>query len=317
MKAAKIQNWTLVHAFYADSGGFVFGTADFKAFPVTARQIHYLVTNHYIDPPPISKKEIFDKSKADLFAKFFAALQSGWFILQVVARATQHLPITLLELGTLTLIICTATTLFFWVHKPLNVETPSLIESSITMEKILLQAGSVAEKPYVYTPLDFADDLDYISFVLPLHNWWRVQERPLPRLPNDRDSRLNNFNEVLFLTVPTAAFATLQLIAWNFSFPTGVEKLLYRYTTVGNCSILGFYCLAEAAAIVASDYRRAGLHTYGNYKLRWPYSLMFIVPAALYLGARIIVITEVIITLRALPAGAFECVDWAGFFPHV
>ncbi|KAI9652224.1 MAG: hypothetical protein M1831_007133 [Alyxoria varia] len=93
------EDWSLVHAFYADSGGFMLQAPDSVEFPVTAQQIHYLVEKKYIPIPNITRNEIWDKSKADLFAKFVAVLQSGWFVIQIVARAIQGLPISLLELS--------------------------------------------------------------------------------------------------------------------------------------------------------------------------------------------------------------------------
>ena len=36
-------DWTMVHAHYADSGGFLLHMEDTVSFPITAKQIHYLV----------------------------------------------------------------------------------------------------------------------------------------------------------------------------------------------------------------------------------------------------------------------------------
>jgi hypothetical protein len=43
--------WDMRHAFYGDMGGFVLETKDFKAFPVTSKQVHWLVEKKYIDLP--------------------------------------------------------------------------------------------------------------------------------------------------------------------------------------------------------------------------------------------------------------------------
>ena len=114
MKALGFESWSMVHAFYADSGGFVLQARDSTPFPITAKQVQYLVVSKYMPLPAITRAEIWDKSKADRFAKYVACLQAGWLVLQVVARAVQHLPITLLELSTVALITCTAATFYFW-----------------------------------------------------------------------------------------------------------------------------------------------------------------------------------------------------------
>jgi hypothetical protein len=58
-------------------GGFVLETKDFKAFPVTSKQVHWLVKKNYIDLPPVTAKEIEDKSKADTFAKAVTIIQTS------------------------------------------------------------------------------------------------------------------------------------------------------------------------------------------------------------------------------------------------
>lgn len=72
-----VENWSMVHAFYADSGGFMLHPLDGPNFPVTANQIHYLVSHKYLPAPDISQKEIWVKSKADVFPKAVAFLQLG------------------------------------------------------------------------------------------------------------------------------------------------------------------------------------------------------------------------------------------------
>lgn len=64
---------------------------------------------------PKITEEIWDKSKADLFAKVVASFQMAGLVAQVTARGLQHLPITLLEISTVALITCTGATFFFLV----------------------------------------------------------------------------------------------------------------------------------------------------------------------------------------------------------
>ncbi|KUJ13833.1 uncharacterized protein LY89DRAFT_148187 [Mollisia scopiformis] len=134
-------SWTIVHGFYADSGGFVLQPRDSDPFPVSAKQVHYLVENAYIELPSITEKEILDKSKGDKFTKTIACLQTFWFITQCVARLIQRLPVSPLELQTCSIIICTVTTYFLWLYKPLSVQTPTVIPMSIPIGLVLKCAG--------------------------------------------------------------------------------------------------------------------------------------------------------------------------------
>ena len=316
MRELGFSDWTMVHAYYADSGGFLLHSEDFISFPVTAKQIHYLVQRGHLPLPRITRKEIWDKSKADRLAKTIAASQAIWLVAQVVARGFQHLPVTLLELSTVAIITCTGVTSFFWFQKPLGVETPTDVHLGNSIANILRLAGDEVKAPYRDTPLDFIEPQLYTSAQMPLHQVWGVQERPLPRIPNDRDPRLHSLNIILVITVPTAAFSLLHLIAWNFDFPTRVELLLWRWTCVSMTIVLGTYCVTEAVSIVAQGYTTSGLTTLKSYKLRWPSNLLFFVPAFLYFCARIIVIVEIVISLRLLRAGCFETVQWAQLLPH-
>jgi hypothetical protein len=279
--------------------------------------MHYLIARKYVSPPAISAKEIWDKSKADFFAKAVASLQVGWFVVQMIARACQRLPITLLELATLALINCSGATFFFWFSKPLDVGLPTLLDSDFSLAQIRKEAGQAAKTTWQDTPLDFVEPLRYTSTQFPFNQLWGICERPLPRLPNDRDSRLHDLRTVLMVAIPTAAFGTFHLIGWNFVFPTRVEQVLWRWACLGGGIVLGLGCTVEAVSIVLNNYTTTGLTNLGGYKLRWPTNLMFFIPAFLYVSARVIVIVEVALTLRALPHGCFETVQWTGFLPHV
>ena len=315
-------SWTIVHAFYADSGGFLLHSQDTNAFPITAKQIHYLVQKGHIPLPILTRREIWDKSKADRLAKTIAGTQAIWLVAQVAARGIQHLPVTLLELSTVALISCTGATAFFWFHKPLGVETPTDLYLNVRIPDILQNQGLNKDGPlarvtYQDTPLDFIESQLYVSAQFPLNQYWGVQERPLPRIPNDRDPRLHSIWMILAITVPTASFSLLHIIAWHFDFPTKIELELWRWTCVSTTVILGVYCVIEAASIVIEGYTTTGLTTLGGYKLRWPTNILFFVPGFLYMCARMIVIIEVVISLRLLPPGCFQTVQWTELFPHL
>ena len=316
MTSLGCSEWTLTHGFYADSGGFMLYSDDYVPFPITAKQLHYLVRNYYLPMPTISRKEIWDKSKADLIAKTIASGQAVWLVTQVIARGVQGLAITVLELSTVAIIICTACTAFFWLRKPLGVETPTPLFLKCSITEILLSAGDQGKHPFKDTPLDFIESRIYTSSQLPLSHLWGVQERPLTRIPNDRDPYLHNLSMVFTISMPVAAFPLLHFIGWNFEFPTEAELLLWRWTCVAMTILMGTYSVVEAAWIIKDGYTTSGLTNMNAYKLRWPTNLLFFIPAALYVVARAIVIVETVISLRLLPAGCFQTVQWSELLPH-
>lgn len=116
-------NWIIVHAYYTNSGGFLLHPEDTVPFPVTAKQIYYLVHRGHVPMSKITKRDSRIKTKAVRLAKTIAGSQVFWLVAPVVARGVQHLPVTQLELFTIALITCTGATAFSWFQKILGVET--------------------------------------------------------------------------------------------------------------------------------------------------------------------------------------------------
>lgn len=314
--------WTVEHAYYADSGGFELQTPDCEAFPITAKQVHYLVQHSHIALPKITKKEIWDKSNADKVAKFLACFQTAWLTTETIGRAIQHLAITPLELSSIALSLTSLTTLWFWLHKPLDVETAMTLYTESSLEAILQESDQVPPADYVNTPLDFIEPRVYISrkwnptlFALILR--YGLQTRPLERIPNDRDPQLSNVYQHLTLAVATASFASIHLLGWNFSFETHWEAWLWR----GNClvmwGLLATYGTTEVVACCVENFQNLGMDTMGGYKMRWPACLWFLVPAFMYMMARSCLIFEVLYSMRSLPHDAFVQVQWSALVPHI
>lgn len=65
-KRLKHTAWTLKHSYFADMGGIHVQFPGSRPFPVDAKQLHYLVSNHFIQyPSKISLDIIKDKNKTD------------------------------------------------------------------------------------------------------------------------------------------------------------------------------------------------------------------------------------------------------------
>lgn len=186
MKKIDRNHWTLVHGFYADSGGFQLHVPNYKSFPITAKQVVYLTEHGHIDMPRITKQEINDKSKANRETKVLAFLQTGWLVTKLIARAGQGLQITPYELTTVALLVCSFTTLILWWHKPLDVRYPTPIYLKDDLKLILDRAGVAADQGFIDTPLDFIEGNiywsrkaheSYLQFVLK----WGFQTFPIER----------------------------------------------------------------------------------------------------------------------------------------
>lgn len=340
-KRSGYEGWSMRHGFYANMGGFVLKPRDSQSFPINAKQLHYLVTRDYTSFPSTTEKEIWDKSKQDGFQKLLAMEQTGWFVVQVLGRAIQHMPVTTLELMTFTYVFCTFSSYYQWSNKPLDVESPTIITTQKSTAEILIEAGNMpgANEPYKQTPLDFIDNQSpsWLTEIQP-HLPFRMgpRERPLPRFTNDKFPVIGASNDAILLFIVILAYCCLHFIAWNFSFPTRIEQILWR---VGCITIV-----ATSFIFLACETYQDG-HRLGRWQ-RWylkifpknPVHLarvntmekkrreMEFIPlweiivmspvTFIYTLAKTYIVVEVFVSLRSLPSGAFDSVNWSNYIPH-
>ena len=98
-------------------GGFIDGTT-----LLSLADIERLVQNDEIEYPIVTREEIQDKSKGDAVTKALVVLQTTWFLLQCVARASQRLALTELELATAAFAVLNIIIYGLWWNKPLDVQ---------------------------------------------------------------------------------------------------------------------------------------------------------------------------------------------------
>ncbi|KAF7288757.1 hypothetical protein MIND_01421100 [Mycena indigotica] len=119
---AQENNLSLTHGFFIVMGGFV----DADGIPIAIdEQLSQPGVVGAIRAIPESALE--DKSKGDVFSKGIALCQVLWFILQCIARRSQHLPLAELEIATLGFAVLNAVTWLLWIAKPLDVRDPILV----------------------------------------------------------------------------------------------------------------------------------------------------------------------------------------------
>ena len=59
----------MIHAFFADMGGFLLESPGSELFPIDAEQLFQLVKAGYISYPNLEAEDIKDKSKSDSMAR--------------------------------------------------------------------------------------------------------------------------------------------------------------------------------------------------------------------------------------------------------
>jgi hypothetical protein len=115
---------------------------------------------------------------------------------------------------------------------------------------------------------------------------------------------IEDWAPVLMVTILSCLYAGSHASAWLSHFPTYIERWIWRGS-----------CIAIAATPPVSWILLKWLSPFacGSFSVLVPGFLAL----AIYLLARLFIPVEAFISMRSLPIGAFETVDWTEFWPHV
>ena len=344
--------WTIRHGFFADMGGSTLHPKDSAPCVVNGRQLAYLVEREYMTFPDISEADIWDRSKADTLTRTMTIVQASWLVIQIIARAIRGIGITTLELAAASIVFCTLGTSFCWLHKPSDVQKGVSFKIKASTAQILLNAGDMAKEPYTHTPLDFvAKQMPTVGYNVMKVVGLRCDspERPLRRFPDDRFPAISAWEKFSLFSM-TLIFAALHLVGWNFSFPTAAERYLWRIASwfitgttfvfwtfetivarhrfgrwdkylvwlrLKRAAPLDEEKLADGAKPEDEEEKREREHRAAKPNPMLWEVLMFLPIVAGYVLARGYMIVEVFMSLRMLPLGAYNTVEWADFIPHL
>ena len=226
-KNSGYSTWTMRHAFLADMGGFVLRHPDSEDFPLTAKKVHYLVTEGYVPYSAVGldRKFIDDKTKGDGTVRFITVCQMVWFSINCFGRLAQRLAITTIELTTLGFILCTLGTYFLWARKPMDVGSAIILVPNVSVREIQEKAGDQAKEPFYDTPLDFIGRelspwaLYWTYLVNILGKFSSVFRHTPQKIRDDNFLPLSPATTVvLFLSQVT--FAAVHVSGWNIHFPS-------------------------------------------------------------------------------------------------
>ncbi|KIK66304.1 hypothetical protein GYMLUDRAFT_218437 [Collybiopsis luxurians FD-317 M1] len=314
------QGWTMTHAMFALMGGFVLYDGDnlvsvlrFCPLDQCSFSAHVDVIGH------IPEREIKDRSHIDWFGKLIAIGQTSWFIAQLIARWVQKIAVTELEVMTVAFATLNFMIYYFWWDKPMEVGCP--IHIQIMPKNSNLEIGEEGNgSKFLHLSSDQA-----------LHD---SPGRPMPLLikialyqkaavtfegPSYRilsfewDSNLQL--QQFFLmgswlsTAAAMIFGAIHCTAWNFIFPTELERLLWRISSLITtlAPILIIY-MASGSYLITTQAGKY-LEIMGN--------IIFMAAVISYGGARLALIVQPFLALRDLPPSALQDVAWTTFIPHI
>lgn len=141
--------WSMEQGFFAVMGGYAVEAVTIDPTSFVPKRTQRIITFDGVAElaragllPFLSKRDIKDRSKADIFAKMIVLSQIVWFGLQVISRLAEGLVITPLEAHTAVHVCCTIVVYVIWLKKPYNVDVPVMLKGKEVEDVVALFAFS-------------------------------------------------------------------------------------------------------------------------------------------------------------------------------
>lgn len=224
--------------------------------------------------PKVSEDDIADRSKSDGLVKLLALAQILWLVLQLIVRAAQGKPSSQVEIMALAYAGCAAVVYGLLWSQPKDVSQPILVlaERSPSEEELVQIAE---EGPGVWSSDHYAMPNYASSFTL---------------APRDLEWNGTMTGAIIF--------GAIHLIAWNFDFPTSVDRWLWRVSSLVMTGV-------PTLAITAKSLLKIDVSGF------W-----FIVTSFLLVISRLVLLVETFRTLYYLePEGYLQ--TWASNIPSI
>ncbi|KAG0695653.1 hypothetical protein DFH29DRAFT_813952, partial [Suillus ampliporus] len=263
-------------------------------------EIRRFICEGYVDMPVIMEADIADKSKGDVLSKGIAILQLVWFVIQLVARYVQNLPITLLEIDTLAVAALTCISYGLWWKKPKDIGCPCIVHWKATGSPTYLSYKSVDNHPYLFYLMDTFLGLSSASVIISPYD---VCSRRVPTLGGYESPHHGQF-VVLFGYFSGMVFGGIHCLGWKFLFQRHADQILWRAASVG-MAIAPLYGFLNKIPDLLE--KILGLLFAG----------LGVISALIYIPARVTLVAPMILSLRSLPPGVYDAVAWINFIPHL
>lgn len=296
-------NTTLVHGFFLNMGGFVLQSGQ-RYCHVTIEDVTSAIdasstgilraSRHSNDKtaayPPwthevgnTAKDQINDLAASDVLTKTIACVQALWFVTQVISRLCEHRAITLLEVSTSAYVLSAVVAYAAWWKKPQGCNLPIIV--SCTEDQIPPETGARR------TPYELHDFDKYL--------WGGANIACITSMPG-----LGFL--FWFIIVCPFIYGAIHLASWNVTLPSDVELWMWRASAL--------YCTAVGPLLGVA----VAIEDVSTYNQKF-----FGVLLAVFLGfypyilVRSFMVVEIFVSLRALPYGVYESVQWSSFIPHI
>lgn len=287
------RGWTLAHVFFVNMGGFRIPIQDiaddWPSLVVLKGEsfLKMLEGQCYIlgqSDQPLGKvlpteADILDRSKSDRFAKSITILQVSYFCISCFVRLGRHLPITLLELGTLGFAACSMVSYAVLFHKP------RAVNSTVILPDLKLGACPSAAK--------IAKD-----------------NGPLLKSSGTEKWKSDTWIPTILLSVVLGA---IHIAGWNLAFPSQVDRWLWRSCAIASAAspLLWMGLSLPLLAMTLTNFSDSAIMA--GVWATWVQQAILVI---VYVISRTVLMALMVRSLFFLPPEAFTT-TWATSIPHL
>lgn len=241
--------------------------------------------------PSISVDEINDKSKTDSFARIVSVAQITWIVVQVLARAARRLAISQLEISVAAYSGCAIIIHILHWSKPKGVLVPHTVHTF---------PGSIPQEiTENESDIMSGDSIFRLALGLTAEN--RISRTHGSPFPNDFVPESYGWGFFFGAPIATSFFGGgVHIAAWNFAFPTWLESILWRVSSIYCTGFFFFFAILGIALYEARRFQ----------------AIIYQILISLYVLARAYLIVEMFRTLCFLPPDAYIS-TWAANIPHL
>jgi hypothetical protein len=297
------KDWTIQQGFYIDMGGLqvtVEGVAlegggpklqvgkkngdilefnDGACFTIRLDDFILLMKAGLLPLPNITLHDLKERSKNDQFARVVTSLQVLYFAAHSFGRLASNLPISPLEISTLAFVCCAAFIEYFWWNKPLDLR--SATATTLSPDKRTHFVSILPKLRFNSPEQDLAEKVDLKLF--------------FDRILEEDEMKRNVIHAVWIGCI----FNGIHISAWNYSFASEPERLLWRIASTGACAAV---VLMWAVTFIRP--KIIGLVLAG-------------LSAIFYCICRIYLMVEVFVGLRSAPEALYQSTAWQNVLPGV
>ncbi|KAJ7751595.1 hypothetical protein B0H16DRAFT_822452 [Mycena metata] len=290
-------NVSKTHGFFCTMGGFV----SEEGHPIsTEKQLPAYISAIRA----IKEADIEDKSKGDALSKGVAIAQGLWFVTQCLARVSQHLPLTGLEVATLAFAVLSVVIYLLWLHKPLDVQQPIVVaRSEVEIDPLQEEDMNKLNDDH---PL--LQRLGNVLFGI-YQEYSPVSSTSVPSFHSiEKDTKkTHTLMSITGVFGVGSIFGSIHCAAWNALFPSMAEMWIWRTSFVFIAAYPVLTYLAGVGATQAPDNNIANAL----------FESFMMVGSVVYILCRLFLIILSFTTLRALPPRTFVDVNWSNYIPHL